>query len=153
MIFNKFLFTDYSTRRRTFSVRSFWLCSLAAWVLWQILCFYSIWWVRLIFWNTSELNSSQTLQALHGNFLDMGISVYALCSTGCILFLYCYSGERTTQNYLSFDQLIFDSKWHRLPIYLQKELIMIIAAAQRPSEYHGSGLAFLNLNTFCRVNI
>lgn len=56
-------------------------------------------------------------------------------------------------NKLSFADLLYESKWRRLPDRLQKLFIMMIANAQRPLNYHGFGLAFLNLYTFGAVSI
>lgn len=90
---------------------------------------------------------------MHKLDFNMGISLFCICISGCVLFLYCFLGERTTQNYLSFGELVYRSKWHRLPARLQKPIIMMIAVAQRPLYYNVFGIAHLNVSTFGKVNI
>lgn len=92
-------------------------------------------------------------QAMHDFNVDLGIKGFLVCSTVVFLFLYCYIGERTAQNYLSFGQLLYGSNWHQLPVRLQKPIIMVIAIAQRPLCYHGLGMVYLTLDTFCKVSI
>lgn len=152
-IYNAFL--EYSTRHPTSSVHWFWFCWSAAWFSCQLLSFSSIWWVHVekAFNLDCLFENYVSLQAFHGSFLDLGISVYSAGITGSILFLYCYFGERIYQNYLSLGDALYESKWRRLPINLQKSLVMIIAVAQRPRQYDGSGLAYMNLNTYLRVSI
>lgn len=101
----------------------------------------------------SEWSKCNSLQVLHQFDFSIGLVCLALFSCSSELFLYCYFAERNTQNYLSPSGLLFESKWRRLPIRLQKPMIMMIAVAQRPRYYHGNGLAHLNLNTFLRVHI
>lgn len=81
------------------------------------------------------------------------ISVFCLFVSASNLFLYFYFGERTTQNYLSFGDAIYESELHRLPVRLQKPLIMMIAVTQWPAYCHGFGWAYLNLYTFGRAII
>lgn len=95
---------------------------------------------------------SWLFQAIHRFDFDIGTTVYCLCMSGSFLFCYCYFSEQSTRNYLAFERLLFESNWYRLPLGHQKAMLMMIAAAQRPLCYNGSGVAYLNLNTFCRVS-
>lgn len=92
-----------------------------------------------------------SFQVIHNINCDIGVICVSLFISASNLFLYCYFGEQTTQNYITFGDLIYESEWRRLPIHLQKPLIMMIAVAQLPLQYHGFGLAYLNLNTFLGV--
>lgn len=67
------------------------------------------------------------------------------------LFLYCYFGKLATDSFTSMADCLFDTNWQHLPIELQKYFILIIANMQKPLEYHGFGVAVLNLQTFTEV--
>lgn len=47
--------------------------------------------------------------------------------------------------------LLFESEWHRIPVNLQKYVILMIADMQRPVFYHGFRIAVLDLETFAKV--
>lgn len=94
--------------------------------------------------------SFQSVQDINYNIINNFSAGSTFASN---LFLYCYFGERTTQNYLSFGHLLYESKWSRFPLQIQKSMVKMIAVGQRPLYYHGLGLAYLNLYTFGRVNI
>lgn len=67
------------------------------------------------------------------------------------LFFYCYFGKSATEAFLKFGDRLFESKWSKLPIELQKLFILAIAKAQRPLFYHGFNIIRLNLVTFTKV--
>lgn len=78
-------------------------------------------------------------QLQHMN-VNMTIVVHAFFAISMTPFLYCYFGKSAT-----------DSYWQKLPIELQKYLILMIANMQRPLYYHGFGIAVLDLETFIKV--
>lgn len=71
--------------------------------------------------------------------------------SGSNLYLYCYFGGRSTLDTISYGDLLYESKWFRLPTKLEKYFTFMIANAQRPLHYHGFQIARLNLNTFLGV--
>lgn len=67
------------------------------------------------------------------------------------LLVYCYFGHITTDCYLEMADYLFESNWYTRPLNYQKALILMIQNAQRKIQYHGSGVAYLNLNTYLQV--
>lgn len=67
------------------------------------------------------------------------------------LFLYCFFGKLATDSFDNMAYCMYASKWQALPINLQKYFILMIGNMQRPLYYHGFNVAYLNLETFCRV--
>lgn len=47
---------------------------------------------------------------------------------------------------------LYDTNWQKLPIRLQKYVVLMIGNAQKPLYYHGFGVALLNLETFNGVS-
>lgn len=78
----------------------------------------------------------------------MGIAV---CVGVSNLFLHCFCGKLATESYEDMVDTLYESKWHELPIPLQKYYILMIGNAQRPVYYHGFGVAILNMETFTSV--
>lgn len=46
---------------------------------------------------------------------------------------------------------MYDSNWHEIPVRMQKYVVVMITNMQRLIQYHGFGIAVLNLETFCKV--
>lgn len=67
------------------------------------------------------------------------------------LFLYCYFGHLATDFYSQISVDLFASKWITFPLNLQKYFILMIGNSQQPLHYHGFGITFLDLNTYCSV--
>lgn len=76
------------------------------------------------------------------------ISAYALST----LIFYCYFGKVATDSFLQMADCLYDVNWHKLPVKTQKYFIIMIGNAQKPLNYHGFGVAVLNLETFSKVN-
>lgn len=68
------------------------------------------------------------------------------------IFVYCYFGKLATESFVGMADFLYNVSWHRLPVRLQKHLIIMIANMQRPVHYHGSHIGTMNLETFCKVN-
>lgn len=79
--------------------------------------------------------------------------VQATMLSGSIMFLYCYFGEMATESYENFANSLYEGRWQDLKPELQKYIIVMIANAQRPLEYHGFNVAVLSLETFAKVDI
>lgn len=69
------------------------------------------------------------------------------------LLLYCYYGKQTTDYYAAYADCLFESQWYKLPVDLQKVMLMVIGNAQRPLFYHGFRIARMNLETFTSVSL
>lgn len=80
----------------------------------------------------------------------MTLFLCILSSTGTV-FLYCYTGSLTTDQFLRYGDIAYESDWFLMPIEMQTYLILIIADAQRPLEFHGMRIINLNLATFASV--
>lgn len=89
-------------------------------------------------------------QLQHMN-VNMTIVVHAFFAISMTPFLYCYFGKSATDSYAKMADRLFESDWQKLPIELQKYLILMIANMQRPLYYHGFGIAALDLETFIKV--
>lgn len=72
-------------------------------------------------------------------------------STG-VVFLYCYVGSLTTDQFLRFGNIAYESEWFKMTVEQQKLIQLIIADAQRPLVFHGLQLINLNLEAFGKVN-
>lgn len=86
--------------------------------------------------------------------MDMGIMLVLLGIIICAgnVFLYCYVGSFTTENFLQYANVSYESPWYKIPINLQQYLRLIIADAQRPQIFDGLGIFELNLMLFTKVN-
>lgn len=84
------------------------------------------------------------------NFNIIILLICASTSTGCV-FLFCSIGSFTTDNFLRFADISYESLWYNFPVDLQKYLLLIIADAQRPRIFQGLGIINLNLATFTQV--
>lgn len=71
--------------------------------------------------------------------------------SGSTLYLYCDSAQLATDNLIMFGDEVFDSVWYELPNKIQKSYILIIANAQKPLNYDGLQMVYLNLPTFSQV--
>lgn len=71
-------------------------------------------------------------------------------STGNIL-LCCYLGASTTESFLRYADITYESMWYRFPVNLQKYLQLIIEDTQRPRAFDGFGFIQLNLMSFSKV--
>lgn len=67
------------------------------------------------------------------------------------LFVFCFFGKMATQSYETMADSLYDANWHQRPVKVQKLIMLIIANAQQPLFYHGSGIAVLNLELFTKV--
>lgn len=74
-------------------------------------------------------------------------------ASGSILFLYCYYGKLATDCYGDMSDCYYKCNWYNLPVKLQTYFIMMIMNAQRPLDYDGFSVAFLNLQTYTNVSI
>lgn len=63
----------------------------------------------------------------------------------------CYVGSYTTKKYLRFADVSYESLWYRVPTYLQKYLVPILADAQRLQVFNGLGIIDVNLIAFMKV--
>ncbi|XP_055297593.1 odorant receptor 2a-like [Sitodiplosis mosellana] len=123
--------------------------------------------IKSWFSETANLFSLHLLAQLIGNMLMLAISVFQfdqqikrldingflfwiIIASMCIsnLFLCCFLGKLASKSYEQMADALYDCNWHKLPLNLQKYLIIMIADAQIPLNYHGCGVITLNLETF-----
>lgn len=91
------------------------------------------------------------VQAL--NRMDLGVLTLlstVLGSPGTV-FLYCFIGSLSTDQFIDFGQRSYEFDWYKLPINLQTFVQLIIADAQRPQIYNGFNIIDLNLPAFVKV--
>lgn len=58
----------------------------------------------------------------------------------------------TTNEFLRYGDIAYQSEWIKMPNKLQKFIPLIIADAQRPLIFEGLNIIVLNLMTFTKVN-
>lgn len=73
-----------------------------------------------------------------------------MISTGGILFVFCYFGNKTTSSLLQHAGHLYESNWNELPNDIQKHFLVMINSAQQPLYYDGY-LFHLDLITFSKV--
>lgn len=66
-------------------------------------------------------------------------------------FLCCYVGSSTTDLFLRYADISYESLWYNFPTKLQQYLRLIIADAQRPRVFQGLAIIDLNLTLFTMV--
>lgn len=91
---------------------------------------------------------SQAMSHFDWNFV---VLLFSVVSAGGTAFLNCHFGKLTTDSYLAIADRVYDSKWYALPAKMQKYHLLLIMNAQVPLNYHGSNIAYLNLETYTRV--
>lgn len=79
------------------------------------------------------------------------VTLAVLLSTG-VVFIYCYVGTFTTEQFLLYADITYESKWYKCPVPLQKLLTILLAYSQRPRYFNGYGLIDLTLVTFTTVS-
>ncbi|XP_031638083.1 odorant receptor 85c-like isoform X2 [Contarinia nasturtii] len=67
------------------------------------------------------------------------------------LFVYCYFGKLSSLSYEQMAYSLYEFNWQRLPVKLQKYLVLMIGNMHRPIFYHGFGFFILNLETFTKL--
>lgn len=90
-------------------------------------------------------------QAIKHPDLNFYMVLMSLLVSSANLYLYCYYGNRSTNDYAKMANYLYTSNWYQLPIELQKYFKMMIANAQRPLFYHGFRIVQLNLETYLKV--
>lgn len=83
--------------------------------------------------------------------LNFYMVLMSLLVSGANLFLYCFYGNRSTNDYGQMALDLYESNWYTHPVGLQKFFKMIIANAQRPLYYDGFQIVQLNLETYLKV--
>lgn len=71
----------------------------------------------------------------------------------CTTFLYCYIGSITTENFLRYADISYESMWYKFPLDFRQYLRLMIGEAQRPRVFQGLGTIELNLDKFAKVRI
>lgn len=69
------------------------------------------------------------------------------------LYIYCYYGKHATDCYAAYADYLFESNWSFLPNKTQRNFVLMIAQTQKPLQYHGFGVVYLNLELFCKVSL
>lgn len=97
-----------------------------------------------------EINLSSQL-FVQADFKVFLVTLAVFLSTG-VVFIYCYVGTFTTEQFLLYADITYESKWYKFPVPLQKLLTILLAYSQRPRYFNGYGLIDLTLVTFTTVS-
>lgn len=86
--------------------------------------------------------------------LDFNICTALQSATATVpnIFLYCFFGQMASRSYEKMADSLYEFDWHKLPVNLQKHVILMIANTQQPLFYDGFGVVVLNLETFTSVS-
>lgn len=68
------------------------------------------------------------------------------------MFLFCFFGKIATESLLAYADSVYESKWYRQPLEIQKSFILMICYGNRRKFYQGFGIINLDLETFTKVN-
>lgn len=68
-----------------------------------------------------------------------------------IVFMYCYVGSLTTQQFLRYSVVWYEIPWYKFSIDLQKLIPLIIANTQKPLIFQGFAIIKLNLAAFTKA--
>lgn len=89
---------------------------------------------------------------MKADFKVLLVSLAVFLSTG-VVFIYCFMGTFTTEQFLLYADISYESMWYKFPVKLQKYLALILADSQRPRYFDGLNLIELSLVTFTKVNV
>lgn len=67
------------------------------------------------------------------------------------LFVFCFLGAVVTDNFSKLPDIMYETKWYRLPPTIQKHYILIMANMQRPHVFDGFHVVCLDLDRFTKV--
>lgn len=85
--------------------------------------------------------------------MDMGVILgimTTIMGTGNI-FLYCFVGTLTTDIFARYADFSYESVWYKIPVELQKYLLLVVVDAQNPHAFDGFGFIQLDLVFFMKV--
>lgn len=68
------------------------------------------------------------------------------------LFIYCYFGVKTTENYERMADSLYECDKPEMHVEIQKYIYLMTMNMRKPCFYHGFGVAALNLETFTTVS-
>lgn len=103
--------------------------------------------------NIEFFEFSQYAQAMRRQDLGVLLPLIIACTMSIgTVFLYCFFGSLTTDQFLRYAHISYESEWYTLPIELQKFIQLIIADAQRPRIFQGFKIIDLNLLAFTKVS-
>lgn len=91
------------------------------------------------------------VQAMKHLDLNALLLVIAFQMATGIVFLYCFTGSLSTEQFYRFGSMTYESDWYKWPNELQKYVLLIIANAQRPQIFNGFNVIDLNLLAFTKV--
>lgn len=83
--------------------------------------------------------------------MELGFLFVAFLIGHANLLVYCYFGKLATESYEKMTDCLYECDWQKLPIDLQKYIVLMIQNTQLLQFYHGFGVFILNLETFTRV--
>lgn len=72
------------------------------------------------------------------------------------IFMHCLLGKLVTDRFNQLPDYLFNTKWYKLPVKVQKYFILLLANTQQPLLFHGFGIYVLDLEKFasvCRILI
>lgn len=87
---------------------------------------------------------------MDADFKVLLVSLAVFLSTG-VVFIYCFMGTFTTDQFLLYADISYESSWYKFPVKLQRYYVLILADSQRPRSFDGWGLIELTLVTFTKV--
>lgn len=100
---------------------------------------------------SNENEKSENSQALKTMDLSLIKFVVVVLASNCIVYLYCYVGSLTTDQFFRYGDVPYEFPWYKLPVDLQRYFPLIITNAQRAQCFNGLNIIDLNLVIFTKV--
>lgn len=95
---------------------------------------------------------SNQFQKVQDIDFDIFLLLIVLSTSGLSLFLFSFFGKMATESYEKMAISLFESDWPKLPVHLQRFVLLMIQNAQIPLQYHGFHVISLNLETYSKVS-
>lgn len=87
----------------------------------------------------------------HSSIAILNVLLLFLCGLSG-MFPYCYFGELATESFENMCDCVVELNWQKMPIELQKYIVLMVSNMQAPLHYHGFHVATLELGTFVNVS-
>lgn len=105
-----------------------------------------------LFVNWNHFSLKIRSQNIHDIDFSVVISLWLTVYSMLVLFLYCFFGKLAIDSFAKMPDCVFKMNWQKLPVRLQKYVILMIADMQIPIYYHGFEVAIIDLRTFIGVS-
>lgn len=86
------------------------------------------------------------------NAIELLFQLFLMVWSFVFVSLFCELGEMTLERYEKVDQQLFNCKWYKFPIEIQRMLVIVIANSQQPVTICGYGNIVCTRDALKKVN-